>query len=90
MQDGKPLGFYSKKLNETQRHYPVTEHELLVVETLKYYCNMLLGHKIIVCTDHKYYCNMLLGHKIIVRTDHKNLIHPASSHSSDSALLPLL
>ncbi len=38
MQHNKPLGFYSKKLTETQQRYPVTEQELLaIVETLKYY-----------------------------------------------------
>jgi hypothetical protein len=38
----KPLGFFSKKLSETQRRYPVTEQELLaIVETLKYFRHML-------------------------------------------------
>jgi len=37
-QNGKPLGFFSRKLTETQRRYPVTEQELLeIAETLKYY-----------------------------------------------------
>ncbi len=54
MQDAKPLGFFSKKLTDTQRHYPVTERELLAItETLKYFKHMLLGHTIIVQTDHK-------------------------------------
>jgi len=54
MQNEKPLGFFSKKLNETQKCYPVTEQELLaIVETLKYFKHMLLGHKILVKTDHK-------------------------------------
>jgi hypothetical protein len=53
-QDGKPLGFFSRKLSNTQRCYPVTEQELLAIsETLKYYKHMLLGHKIIIKTDHK-------------------------------------
>jgi hypothetical protein len=53
-QNGKPLGFFSKKLTDTQRRYPVTEQELLaIVETLKYFRHMLLGHKIVVKTDHK-------------------------------------
>jgi len=35
-QSDKPLGFFSKKLSEAQRCYPVTEQELLaIVETLK-------------------------------------------------------
>jgi hypothetical protein len=53
-QNGKPLGYFSKKLDETQQRYPVTEQELLaIVETLKYFKHMLLGHHIIVQTDHK-------------------------------------
>ncbi len=28
-EDNKPLGFFSRKLTETQRQYPVTEQELL-------------------------------------------------------------
>jgi hypothetical protein len=54
MQDSKPLGFFSKKLNQTQKKYPVTEQELLaIVETIKYFRHMLLGHQIVVHTDHK-------------------------------------
>jgi hypothetical protein len=30
-QEGKPLGYFSKKLNETQQRYPVTEQELLAI-----------------------------------------------------------
>ena len=53
-QDGKPIAFYSRKLNNAQRRYTTTERELLsIVETLKEYKNILLGHKIKVYTDHK-------------------------------------
>jgi hypothetical protein len=53
-QDGKPIAFYSRKLNDAQTRYTTTERELLsIVETLKEYCNILLGHKIEVLTDHK-------------------------------------
>jgi len=53
-QNRKPLGFFSRKLTETQRCYPVTEQELLAItETLKYYKHMLYGHAIVVKTDHK-------------------------------------
>eukprot|EP00957_Ditylum_brightwellii_P178285 13578585-Ditylum_brightwellii.AAC.1 len=35
-QNGQPLAYYSCKLNNAQRNYPVTERELLsIVETLK-------------------------------------------------------
>jgi hypothetical protein len=53
-QHDKPLGYFSRKLTDTQRRYPVTEQELLAItETLKYFRHMLFGHKIIVKTDHK-------------------------------------
>jgi transposase InsO family protein len=53
-QNNKPLGFFSKKLTDVQRRYPVTEQELLAItETLKYFRHMLLGHRILIKTDHK-------------------------------------
>jgi len=53
-QEGKPIAFYSRKLNDAQTRYTTTERELLsIVETLKEFKNILLGHKIIVHTDHK-------------------------------------
>ena len=53
-QDGKPIAFYSRKLNDAQTRYTTTERELLsIVETLKEFKNILLGHRVIVHTDHK-------------------------------------
>ena len=41
-------------MNNAQQNYNTTEKELLyVVETLKEFCNILLGHQITVYTDHK-------------------------------------
>ena len=48
-QKGKPIAFYSRKMNSAQQKYTTTEKELLsIVETLN-----LLGHQITVYTDHK-------------------------------------
>jgi RNase H-like domain found in reverse transcriptase len=53
-QKGKPIAFYSPKLNPPQMRYTTTERELLsIVETLKEYRNILLGQQIEGFTDHK-------------------------------------
>ena len=59
MQEGKPLAFYTRKLNDAQTRYSTGEQELLgIVETLKEFRHILLGHDIVVHTDHK---NIIYG-----------------------------
>ena len=53
-QEGRPIAFFSKKLNSAQKNYPITEKELLsIVETLKEFKYLLLGNRITIHTDHK-------------------------------------
>ena len=53
-QYGKPIAFYSRKLNPAQVNYTTTERELLsIVENQKEFRNILLGQQIKIYTDHK-------------------------------------
>ena len=53
VQDGKPLGFYTRKLNKAQRNYTVGEKELLgIVEGLKAFAGVIRGQDLTVHTDH--------------------------------------
>jgi len=72
LQEGKPIAFYSRKLNPAQTRYTTTERELLsIVETLKEYRNILLGQQIEVFTDHK---NLVYKHFNTERVMHWRLL----------------
>ena len=63
-QEGKPIAFYIRNLNDSQKRYTTTEQELLsTVETLKEFRNILLDHQVIVYTNHRNltYKNFNLG-----------------------------
>ena len=54
MQNGRPVAYYSRKLNPAQRNYSTMDKELLsIYETLKQYQSMLLGAVLTIHTDHK-------------------------------------
>jgi hypothetical protein len=56
MQDKRPIAFYSRKLNTSQKQYTTIERKqelLSAIETCKEYKNILLGYPSIVFTDHK-------------------------------------
>ena len=62
MQDNRPLAFFSRKLNDPQSKYSITELELLsIVECLREFKSMLWGQRIKVYTDHKNLVRDALG-----------------------------
>ncbi|GFU28759.1 retrovirus-related Pol polyprotein from transposon 17.6 [Nephila pilipes] len=50
----KPITFYSKKLNETQKAYSTNDRELLgIYLSVKHFKHLLEGNDFIIYTDHK-------------------------------------
>jgi hypothetical protein len=54
IKEGKPVAYYSKKLNSAQMNYATIDKEILcVIATLHEFCSMLLGAELHIHTDHK-------------------------------------
>jgi hypothetical protein len=59
MQEGQPVTFYSKKLNNAQHNYSAVDKELLfIVMTLHEFWSMLLGAELHIHTNHKNILNI--------------------------------
>ena len=53
-QKGKPIVFYSQKMNSSQKNCTTTEKEpFYILAALKEFHNIILGHQITVYTDNK-------------------------------------
>ena len=53
-EDGRPLGFFSRKLSAAQQKYSAFDKELLgIKEAIQHFRHMVEGRKFTVFTDHK-------------------------------------
>ena len=82
VQDGKPLRFYTRKLNKAQQSYTVGEKELLrIIEGLKTFSGVIRGQDLTVHTDHLNLLYNKLPHqrmtrwRLLLEEYHSKLVH---------------
>ena len=82
VQDGKPLGFYSRKQSDTQVNYTVGEKELLgIVECLKAFAGVIRGQDLTIHTDHlnllynKLPSQRIMRWRLLLEKYHPKVVH---------------
>ncbi|KAM9999378.1 hypothetical protein ACTFIZ_002933 [Dictyostelium cf. discoideum] len=61
-QNGKPVSYYSRTLNNAEKNYSVTERECLaIIESIKYFKSYINGRKVKIITDHQPLKYLLTG-----------------------------
>ena len=91
VQEGKPLGFYTRKLNPTQKNYTVGERELLgIVEGLKAFEGILRGQDVTIHTDHlnllyqKCPTQPMVHWRLMLEEFHPKVLHVAGKENNSA------
>ena len=97
VQQGKPLGFYTRKLNSAQKNYTVGERELLgIVEGMKAFEGILRGQEVVVHTDHLnlLYSDMpsqrMICWRLLMEEFHQTVLHVAGKDNDAADALSRL
>ncbi|KAM9980171.1 hypothetical protein ACTFIZ_010232 [Dictyostelium cf. discoideum] len=62
IQNGKPVSYYSRTLNNAEKNYSITERECLaVIESIKYFKSYINGRQVKIITDHQPLKYLLTG-----------------------------
>lgn len=97
VQEGKPLGFYTRKLNKAQQAYTVGEREMLgIVEGCKAFEGVLLGMDVTIHTDHlnllykKLPSQRLIRWRLLLEEFHPKFVHVAGKDNDAADALSRL